>query len=608
MICPNCGATIEEGLLLCEVCGAELQLIPDFDPAIENEISDGLSDLEIGPADRESIYTANDGYYTDGTEYPADGAYPGSEGYMDDGSYFDDGYYDDGSLIEDYAGEDYGNYEEGWEGDPAEVYDDDMQLYDPEAPVSDRSGYQEEELDDFDEEYDGEFDEFDMDEEDVLHQLFLAFRASRFRWVILGVILLIIGILVYGGIRLSKVFYRDHSQAYQVQLAKEAAAAGDYDGAISYMTRALEIDSTDTSLKFTLADYYFENNDPDDAILMLWEIIGSKDINAQVAYRRIVEYYAEKNDFEKIDEILAKCEDSAIVAQFQEYTSLPPEFSEQPGIYGDVIVLKLSASASGKIYYTLDGTIPTQDSELYTTALTFDEMGIYHVKAIFVNSFGIQSSVAEANYTIDILMPDAPVVTPNGGEFTEPELISVQASKHCRIYYTTDGRAPDNECSEYLSPVPMPLGHSHMIFVAYSQDGIPGEFTECDFDLTLSGEVEAQDFINALKQYNVNSGKTVDMDGRLPGSSSHYSYLVGAAIKFEDKVYYLITENVSDLYENTIKTGSYFLGDIMDGTLYRAQRDEADQSFSLGEQIPPEALVPPDSVLDEEEHGEEGWD
>lgn len=602
MICPNCGATIDDGMLLCENCGAELQLIPDFDPAIENEISDGLSYLEIGPDDRENTYTDNGGYYPDEAAYPEDGVYP------DDGSYFNDGYYDDGSPVEDYAGGDYGSYEDGWDGGAAEAYDDDIQFYDPEAPAADREVYPEEELDDFDEEYDGEYDEFDMDEEDVLHQLLLALKASRFRWVFLGILLLLIGGLIYGGIRISKMVYRDHSQSYQVQLAKEAAAAADYDGAIAYMTRALEIDSTDTSLKFTLADYYFENGDPDDAILMLWEIIGSKDVNAHLAYRRIVEYYAGLNDFAKIDEILEKCDDATILSQFQEYTSLPPEFSEAPGIYGDVIVLKLSASTTGKIYYTLDGTIPTQDSELYTTALTFDEMGIYHVKAIFVNSFGIVSPVAEANYTIDILKPDAPVVSPNGGEFTEPELISVQASKHCRIYYTTDGRAPDNECSEYLSPIPMPLGHSHLIFVAYSQDGIPGEFAECDFDLTLSGEVEAQDFINALKQYNMNSGKTVDLDGRLPGSSSHYSYLVGAAIRFDDKVYYLITENVSDLYENTIKTGSYFLGDIMDGTLYRALRDETDQSFSLGEQIPPEALVPPESLLDEEEHGEDGGD
>ncbi len=602
MICPNCGATIDDGMLLCENCGAELQLIPDFDPAIENEISDGLSYLEIGPDDRENVYTENAAYL------PDDGIYPEEAVYPDDGAYFNDGYYDDGSPIEDYAGDEYGSYEDAWDGSDAESYDDGTQVYEPEAAGAARSTYTEEELDDFDEEYDGEFDEFDMDEEDVLHQLLLALKASRFRWVFLAILLLLIGGLIYGGIRISKVFYRDHSQAYQAQLAKEAAAAGDYDGAIAYMTRALEIDSTDTSLKFTLADYYFENDDPDDAILMLWEIIGSKDVNAQLAYRRIVEYYAGKNDFAKIDEILEKCDDATILSQFQEYTSLPPEFSEAPGTYGDVIVLKLSGSTTGKIYYTLDGTIPTQDSELYTTALIFDEMGIYHVKAIFVNSFGIVSPVAEANYTIDILKPDAPVVSPNGGEFTEPELISVQASKHCRIYYTTDGRVPDNECSEYLSPIPMPLGHSHLIFVAYSQDGIPGEFTECDFDLTLSGEVEAQDFINALKQYNMNSGKTVDPEGRLPGSSSHYSYLVGAAIRFDDRVYYLITENVSDLYENTIKTGSYFLGDIMDGTLYRAQRDETDQSFSRGEQIPPEALVPPESLLGDDENGENEGD
>ena len=31
MKCPNCGNELEEGKLLCEHCGEEVKIVPDFD-------------------------------------------------------------------------------------------------------------------------------------------------------------------------------------------------------------------------------------------------------------------------------------------------------------------------------------------------------------------------------------------------------------------------------------------------------------------------------------------------------------------------------------------------------------------------------------------------
>lgn len=45
MKCPNCGKEIEEGHLICEACGNEIQIVPDFDPEIENSITETLSTL-----------------------------------------------------------------------------------------------------------------------------------------------------------------------------------------------------------------------------------------------------------------------------------------------------------------------------------------------------------------------------------------------------------------------------------------------------------------------------------------------------------------------------------------------------------------------------------
>ncbi|MCR5799551.1 MAG: chitobiase/beta-hexosaminidase C-terminal domain-containing protein [Lachnospiraceae bacterium] len=51
MICPKCGNELAEGNMYCEVCGEEIYIVPDFEPEIENSISDVLSNVaeEINP-------------------------------------------------------------------------------------------------------------------------------------------------------------------------------------------------------------------------------------------------------------------------------------------------------------------------------------------------------------------------------------------------------------------------------------------------------------------------------------------------------------------------------------------------------------------------------
>lgn len=43
MKCPDCGAEIVDGHLYCEKCGMEIQMVPDFEPEIENSITETLS-------------------------------------------------------------------------------------------------------------------------------------------------------------------------------------------------------------------------------------------------------------------------------------------------------------------------------------------------------------------------------------------------------------------------------------------------------------------------------------------------------------------------------------------------------------------------------------
>ena len=43
MKCPNCGKELKDGKLLCEFCGDEIHIVPDFEPEIENKIEEATS-------------------------------------------------------------------------------------------------------------------------------------------------------------------------------------------------------------------------------------------------------------------------------------------------------------------------------------------------------------------------------------------------------------------------------------------------------------------------------------------------------------------------------------------------------------------------------------
>ena len=562
MICPNCGEEIADDLLYCSKCGEEVKLIPEYEPEIENEINGTLQDLEL-------ISLSDDEEDVTGQESKAENAasatneLPSLETLREAMLTEED--LDEGFMDEENADDPY--------------YDD---------------------TDDFDEEYDGDFldelEEFE-DDEDVVRQIALAIRESRFRWLYI-----ILGLIVIGGIGLvifylSQHVYEDNSSVYQASLAREAAAQGNFVEAIDHMEKALLLDDSDSSLKFTLADYYFEIDEEEKALLMLWEIIYDKDINSVQAYRQLIEYYANNKEYGKIENILSNCEDQTVLAQFSDYLAEAPEFSEEPGTYDRVLWVKLSSVSNGTIYYTLDGSDPTTESEVYTSPIHM-ELGIYEVNAMFVNNYGIQSEISSGVFTVDVRKPDPPLVTPESGEYNEPEMIEAEGIKYGVVYYTTDGTIPTDESTEYVGPIPMPIGHSHFIFLSYSQEGVAGEIADIEYDLNIESELDLQEVINHLKQYNVNNGKTIDLAGHLPGNTSRYSYTIGAALKLDDVVYYLITENVIDSAESSIKTGAFYLADVNTGDLFKAVRDDEEMTFTKGAEIKPEDYAVPEPVAE----------
>ncbi len=127
-----------------------------------------------------------------------------------------------------------------------------------------------------------------------------------------------------------------------------------------------------------------------------------------------------------------------------------------------------------------------------------DAVGTYDVKAVTVNSFGIVSAVANAQYVIEKGAPDAPEIMEPSGEYNQNTMIVAVAQAGCSIFYTTDGSDPTSDSIQYISPITMPVGKSSFKFIAFDNDGNCSEIVEREYHLVYTRLVSTEQAVNSL--------------------------------------------------------------------------------------------------------------
>ncbi|MCH5256324.1 MAG: chitobiase/beta-hexosaminidase C-terminal domain-containing protein [Lachnospiraceae bacterium] len=458
MKCPNCSNEMKEGQLICEACGNEIRIVPDFEPEIENSITETLSTLAA--------------------------------------------------------------------------------LQDDETTGSDKDK------------------ENNKKEKEIEKK---KIEQSRKMGTMIGII--ISAVLIVALFSYMLYSYHVGSVSYQMDRAREYAAHGEYEQAIACLNIAYNKDDTDPQILFLKADYYYLLFDNDSALQELKQIIDKGTYSYETveeAYDKMVAIYSQEDRYEDINELLLNCKEDTIVNMFQSYLAKEPEFSYVEGNYDEVIPLKLSSNTSGTIYYTSDGSIPDENSKVYTAPL-FLESGDYTISAVFVNDYGIKSEVVSKFYHISLETPDAPEVSLYSGEYTEPMLVSVTADPGCDIYYTTDGTEPTKDSVPYTGPIPMPLGVTHFKFVSISEEGVAGDVTMRTYILKLEGAVSTDDAVDELIDRLVETGYLEDKSGNVPQQNVTYSYQFSSVVSIDDEVYFTINEYFDDGTGILSRTDKVFL-------------------------------------------------
>ena len=203
-------------------------------------------------------------------------------------------------------------------------------------------------------------------------------------------------------------YRRKLANSREVLAGKAAAEAeeGAYAEASRLIDRALQSPEdgsfTDEQLYLKKAEYMQQAGDNDQALSIAMRVVKDTHEGQQEfddAWERIVSICSEQGEYGKLCTLLEGCEVESIRSRYYNYLVYDPVFRDPPGIYKGDFTLVIESQGVGTVFYTLDGTEPTDKSYLYTDGILM-RPGIYTVKAFFLNRYGLRSSTVTGTYQI----------------------------------------------------------------------------------------------------------------------------------------------------------------------------------------------------------------
>ncbi len=490
MKCPDCGCEILEGNLYCEKCGMEIRMVPDFEPEIENSITETLSTVA------EEI---------------------------------------EGSSL------------------PEKNESQNME----QVPVK----------------------------KDELKEKKVKKQKENFFWEEPRKNRMLVSLITFTAVLVTAAFvsvqmYHKYSASYQLEQAREYAGMQNYEKAVEYLEKAKELNADSADIFLLEFSYYYKMGQKQKAASVLLELLEKGHLEyeeKEKAYENLIAVYAEEKRYEEINSLLEACDEEGIVNQFQKYMAKEPEFGYPSGSYDEVITLKLSANATGTIYYTLDGSEPDERSMIYKAPI-FLESGSYQVTAVFENEYGIQSEIARNWYVINLMEPDPPKLSLSSGDYRVPTMIEVSVPQMGTVYYTSDGTNPSVYSLKYTGPIPMPLGKSNFKFVTISDEGVSSEVVSRSFDLTLETDITVEKAVNNVILALYNRKVLTDLQGHSIGVMGKYVFDFDSIVEIPNLgYYYVLNEYVEDDNGNRAKTERLYAVEVYTGAPNRLVYDEKGQ-------------------------------
>ncbi|MCC6095788.1 MAG: chitobiase/beta-hexosaminidase C-terminal domain-containing protein [Eubacterium sp.] len=295
---------------------------------------------------------------------------------------------------------------------------------------------------------------------------------------------------------------QSQSFSYQYEQAQNAYEVGDYKDALSWISKALKIDSSNTDGLYLEAEIYAAMGQNSDAEKTLISLIN-KDYSYTKAYDLLISLYTKDGNTDAIRNLLKNCKNKSVLSKYKDYLPDAPVISPDGGTYHSIQTVTITSSAkNGTIYYTTDDSDPDSSSTKYTGAFKLPE-GTTTVKAIVITDKGMTSSIASQEFSIELDTPAAPKITPQSGTYTHMQdaedtsgtlnsetvssdsttdvtLITVTVPDGYTCYYSFD-QIPTKKSSKYTKPVSMRKGEHIFYAVLCSKDGKLGKVASATY-------------------------------------------------------------------------------------------------------------------------------
>lgn len=258
---------------------------------------------------------------------------------------------------------------------------------------------------------------------------------------------------------------------YQYQQAEEYFEDENFSDAVLCYKRALELRPDDGQAKQRLLETYLAMNNEQEAVSILEEFV-TKDHTDKQSIQKLIEIYEKNKEYEKILALSKKIKNSESLELFSEYIVEQPKFNYISGTYQEPLKVTVSAAKQNKIFYTTDGRDPVLYGKAYEGDISVEEEGTTVITAVACNKKGIYSEPVQADYTIRYEPPEMPSVSPSGGTYTEPQMITISVPENCTAYYTWDGSDPTEGSFRYTGPLEMPQGNQVLSVILVNSTGL----------------------------------------------------------------------------------------------------------------------------------------
>lgn len=275
-----------------------------------------------------------------------------------------------------------------------------------------------------------------------------------------------------------------NTEAY-VTLGRELLEQAYFSRSLEMLKVAVEREPENVDALVLMGQAYTELGRIDEAVAIYESLISDIAPAHPSAYRNLIKIYQQQGYHAEALALMKTASLNANSTQefdvmLREYTPEAPTFSHTEGRYNTEIDVTISVPEGETVYYSIDGTDPSESGLVYTkgTQIHIPE-GKVTVKAIGFSENGTPSEQITANYTVIIPTPAAPKANYASGVYKKAPKVSLRPGSEDKkendmivaIYYTLDGRQATTDSTLYTEPIQLPIGDSRLRAIAVASNG-----------------------------------------------------------------------------------------------------------------------------------------